>query len=664
MNEQIDIKKIFQLKLKELINTPFINIYNNLKKNNTNQDIRKKYKYIYNWEEKYEEYTQNINNPLWNIQWRYIKRYISSEKCTISVSFYKKKNYTNKFQFEKYEYGLIAFFIIFCNMNITYDFKYNIRFYVNNSVKEILYYIIDSIFLYISYILTNGLKIEDHEDDYGIQTSLIRLIIRCYSKKIHKNIENTLYKILDNIEIYEYTINGLQNDYRSIGMFMRFLPFFYDSENNFIHYRNRVLVSDIDSGFRRRMQQFLLLLIDNNVNFGYTSRVGFEYTINQKCNKNRYEYMFPIINLFVYQYNINTRFSIFINYYKYCIYLLELENSNISHQEIINLKICGINKVFGYGHDEIFTNKYLLNNYINNQDIKIKTYIKSSYYYLFTEILQEAILKINNLIINQEESSNSKNSNNSEITKITILMKSLIKTLFNLNISLNNIENKNQNFNLKKFINSVPNKYIKEFQNIESKNLKNIYNNLTNLSKKENFTKKLSKILTNNTWKPNILNKYIKKNYFDDKGFIFYSHNVVFRLIHYIITKLSIHNIIISKHLIYTIYINLLIIDKYKYTNHPNNYNEYKRNYKKATNYYHHYIDIITENSKRKIYLTRYCTDNLGIILPEVPDNKFKYEINFDTGNIINLSYGIPVNQQIIGPLNTNIILQELSKYL
>jgi len=126
----------------------FLDIYNNL------TDYSKNF-YYQNFDyKKWKFYEQNIDDESpekKNIMWNYIKK--RDNFCTISATFYKKKKYPKSelLKFSIYEYGMISFFISFIFLNFKRDFKYNIRFYINPEVKEILFCIIETIILYIKF---------------------------------------------------------------------------------------------------------------------------------------------------------------------------------------------------------------------------------------------------------------------------------------------------------------------------------------------------------------------------------------------------------------------------------------------------------------------------------------------------------------------------------
>jgi hypothetical protein len=226
-----------------------------------------------------------------NINWKIIKK-DNNPFCTISVAFYKKNKIYN---FNKYEYGLINFFISFLFLNYKNRFRYNIRFYINQYSKNILYYIIDSIISYIHFNI-------EHKQDLKINSKIERSLNILISYYTRYNI----LEIYNNIEIFEYSFNidYFERENTSIGMFMRLLPLIDDREYSEIyHYCNRVLISDIDTHFRSRRQKILELYIRENVNFGYTSRIGYEFSLHNKCNVNKNPFIYPVINLFIYQYN-------------------------------------------------------------------------------------------------------------------------------------------------------------------------------------------------------------------------------------------------------------------------------------------------------------------------------------------------------------------------
>lgn len=337
----MDFKYYFNNKFYNSSTKFFTEIYDNLRNYYENYD------YVNFKEEDYKEYEQIIdyNYPNRNIMWKYIKK--PKKILTISVAFYKKNanQYKNGLSFEKYEYGLISFFISFIFLCCKNNFTYNLRFYINENVKKTLYFIIETIIEYIKYYSEyGGLSGKFFGKDWGIQYSLYNLI------EVHRSklSNNKIDKIFDNIEVFQYSfkIPKLINDNRSIGMFMRLLPLFDDrsineNNNNLYHFCDQIVVCDIDSHFRVRRENFLKLLIDEKINFGYTSRVGYEYTIHNKCDKKRHPFIYPIINLFIYQNNIKLPYDIFLKFYNNNLTLLkEPDNS----PRLDKLKKCGIKK--------------------------------------------------------------------------------------------------------------------------------------------------------------------------------------------------------------------------------------------------------------------------------------------------------------------------------
>jgi len=516
-------------------------------------------------------YTQVIDSDnRKNINWKIIKT-DNDPFCTISVAFYKKNKI---YDFAKYEYGLINFFISFLFLNYHNKFKYNIRFYINEYSKNILYYIIDSI---ISYIHFNKNHKQNLKINSKLECALNKLI--CYSIKYNINILN----IYNNIEIFEYSFNieYFESEYTSIGMFMRLLPLIDDREfSELYHYCNRVLICDIDTHFRARRQKLLELYIKENVNFGYTSRVGYEFSLHNKCDKNRNEFIYPIINLFIYQYNISYPYQLFLYFYNENMNNLLSTNINLTY-----LKSCNVSKIFGYGHDEIFTNKYILKYYSQqlSYPIYIKSYIRNGYYSIFIQLLYEVL------------------NNNKNITE--------------------NISNKIKSIFL---IENLPS--INKINNYKNSPLEKMYENLKVLStSNKEIPQIISKILLMNSWKPNL--KILPESNINNK-ILFYPHTNLIDKIDEIIYYLEQNGIKLSNKLLRAIYINKLLIEKYK-----GNYSEYIRTVKcyKNNNYYFYFLDIRRQNN---INLVRYYCDGKKIV-KEFPI-RFNYQIN-DRGELINL---------------------------
>jgi hypothetical protein len=660
-----NIERLFENKISQLQQNNkkiyFIDMYDSLKNNS-------KKLYYRNFDSKFwKDYEQIIEreDSVKNINWKYIKK--KEKLCTISVAFYKKESYPGGLlTFKKYEYGLISFFISLIFLNLKNNFSYNIRFYINPKAREILCFIIETIITYIEYYIKNK-EIPpfpiSNDEQWGIQLSL-HTLFNYYFKINKRSIDYysyTINRIFENIEIFEYSFNEsnkLYEDNRSIGMFMRLLPLFYDinlNSNKLSHYCNKVLVSDIDTHFRRRRQNYLKLLIDEEFNFGYTSRVGYEFSLHNKCDKDRYPFMYPVINLFIYQYNTLRKlpYQIFKDFYIHNLNLLETENQ----MEINYLKKCGVQKIFGYGHDEIFTNKYILQKYIKDPQISIKSYLRNGYYSLYLELLDEVIKNLksrnNGNKVQVNDSGNLFESISTEMKEEVTL---LLKSFFNLEVILNNKKNtnfqnnmtnkeensnSNNNTNVKKwkFFNYNSVSFNSELSKLNSVSLQKMYNNLKKLSPNSTFAKELSKIFILNAWKPNINKEYITLNKFKNntKELLFYPHSYINKKFESVIDELEKkYNIIVSNELKRAVEINRLISEKFKY-NHSSNttnkkfYNYYIDHWDGAPDYYHYYL-VMPKYRNREIILTRYITDKKGEIIKD--PIALDYRIDFNDGII------------------------------
>lgn len=555
----------------------------------------------------YSNYTQIIDetDSRKNINWKFLKR--ENNFCTVSVAFYKKNFYSNQQEggFKKYEDGLINFFISFIFLNYKNKFRYNIRFYINKNARNILHNITEKV---IGYIKKNQIIHTSSHTNTQLQKSLNKLILMGREKKID------ITKIYDYIEIFEYSFNidYFEENNTSIGMFMRLLPLIDDRHLGLglIHYCNRVLVCDIDSHFRNRRQKLLHLYIEENVQFGYTSRVGYEFSYHNKCDRDRNKYIYPIINLFIYQYNVAYPYQLFLEFYnenmnKLLTNFNEKNNGKIEYTPNIDyLKDCGVSKIFGYGHDEIFTNQYILKYYLA-RNIYIKSYLRNGYYSIFVQILYEVLQNIEKI-----------KRNNLDIMINTKQINNKLKSILN--------------------IESLP--FITEFQNFKNTSLDNIYKELKSVSVTSEIPQKFSKILLMSSWKPDIPQPLHENN--SNKISFFYPHTELNSKIREFIQFLFInHNITLSNDLLRSIRINELIIPKYFYTRSNNRkYNEYINTVResKNNNYYFYFLDI-NKHSISNFNLTRYICDGYKII-KEFPII-FNYKIDQNTGNIEEINY-------------------------
>lgn len=239
------------------------------------------------------------------------------------------------------------------------------------------------------------------------------------------------------------------------------------------------------------------------------------------------------------------------------------------------------------------------------------------------------------------------------------------------NNNFNNLPNDGNNLpNIKtwKFFNGENGKFTKEISKLNSMSLQKMYNSLVELSKKDDFAKELSEVLMKTSWRPNIQINNININKFnkETKELLFFAHTYFFEKIKFIIYTLKTYGIELSPTYLRCIFINKLIIDKFKYTS-AQKYEEFIENGKKVGKYYRHYIEIYTQERKRKIMLSRYFTDEDGKILltrysknengkiysdPKYP---FLYNIDFDSGNITNLSPGQDYRKLVWPPEENNV---------
>ncbi len=308
-----------------------------------------------------KHYVQMIGE--WELEWNILKKEIEVPFNGIfSMSFYRKKGYNSSSpEFLVYKNGLkerINEIIRLMNTRYFGIGIWKIRIYYERSVK----------------------------DD----------IIEILNLPILKENNN-----LSLIELFEYFYAPLSNNrlhhYDSFGMFMRLLPLILDKDNNdelqatninnsnIKHYFPRVLVLDIDRKISYNRKLIIKkYLYDESIQLGYEGREGNTFYTHLDCYENNEESLnfWPIVNHFIYQYNIYYPYNLFIDFFNNSMDLW-FRNNETGRQKY--KRKCMMN-VFGYGYDEYFTNNYMLNYYLN-QNKKIELYIKLGFFGLIYGLL-------------------------------------------------------------------------------------------------------------------------------------------------------------------------------------------------------------------------------------------------------------------------------------
>ncbi len=320
-----------------------------------------------------KSYVQRIGD--WGIDWNIVKKEIREPVVGIfSMSFYRKKGYNSSSpEFLVYKKGLEARINELINLIHNRHFnigKWKIRIYYERSVKED--------------------------------------IIEILNLPILKEKNN-----LSLIELFEYFFAPLSNNslyhFESFGMFMRLLPLINDEENNDVlqalntnnqnikHYFERVLVIDIDRTINFVRKNILKkYLNDSTIQLGYDGRETYYFFDHVDCyEEGESELNFwPIINCFIYQYNIYYPYQYFVDFFNKSMELWFINNE--SGRKKYKEK-CLMN-VFGYGYDEYFTNNFMLRYYLDN-NISIELFLRGGYYGLMYALLK---FVINNSLENDE----------------------------------------------------------------------------------------------------------------------------------------------------------------------------------------------------------------------------------------------------------------------
>lgn len=204
------------------------------------------------------------------------------------------------------------------------------------------------------------------------------------------------YKNLHLIEIYEYSFGPLldetrQHHFETFGTIVRTFPFIRKGDGpelilttgrgeNKTHYFNRVLMIDIDRKFSFVRKQILLkFCYDSSIQLGYDARETYDLIDHIECfekaNGGRPLHFWPIINHFVYQFNLYYPYELFVEFFNRSMELW-LRNNDSGRRRYKNQ--CLMN-VFGYGYDEYFTNNYMLRYYLE-QRVRIEIYLAGGYY--------------------------------------------------------------------------------------------------------------------------------------------------------------------------------------------------------------------------------------------------------------------------------------------
>jgi len=259
----------------------------------------------------YKKFQENLSDNI-ICNWSILKNNKIKKNNIISVCFFFIKGNTKN---DKYINGIkhiIENFILFKT--------FILRIYFDESVKEILYNILESV-----------------------------------------NIIDT--KIFKKIELFQYDIPFMKEDdyYHKpyIGTLLRFLPLF----DNLIHKANKCLVLDIDNIIRPVYKKIIDTCDKKKIKVCYRSSYGYSLRDRVLCLSDKIIIDYPIIASFIYKYDIDIPYNLLSNFFEKIFFE---NNMNL-------LDKCGIEK-YNYGIDEIFINKIFFN-YIYNNNILLSPII-------------------------------------------------------------------------------------------------------------------------------------------------------------------------------------------------------------------------------------------------------------------------------------------------